>query len=63
MGLQKFWKGKSRDHTENLLLKNKGVIKIKSNKNRTIEIYGKKELKKTNINIPGDPSSAAFLQL
>ena len=33
---------KSRDHTENLLLKNKGVIKIKSSKNRTIEIYGKK---------------------
>ena len=51
---------KSRDHTENLLLKNKSVIKIKSSKNRTIEIYGKKKLKKTIINIPGDPSSAAF---
>ena len=51
---------KSRDHTENLLKKNKSVIKIKSSKNRTIEIYGKKKLKKTIINIPGDPSSAAF---
>ena len=51
----------SRDHTENLLIKNKNAIKIKKMANKkTIKIFGKKNLKEFNINIGGDPSSAAF---
>ncbi len=51
---------KSRDHTENLLQKNTQSISIKKNKNKIITIFGKKFLKPININIAGDPSSAAF---
>ena len=53
---------KSRDHTENLLQKNTQVIKIKKKKkkNKIITLYGKKFLKPININVCGDPSSAAF---
>ena len=51
---------KSRDHTENLLLKNLETIKIKKGKKKLITILGKKYLSSLNINIPGDPSSAAF---
>ena len=51
---------KSRDHTENMLVKNLNVIKIKKGKKKIIEIFGKKHLNQININIPGDPSSAAF---
>ena len=47
----------SRNHTENLLLKSKGIIKIKKNK---INVVGKHSLNHLNISIPGDPSSAAF---
>jgi 3-phosphoshikimate 1-carboxyvinyltransferase len=50
----------SRDHTENMLIKNTKVIKIKYKKKKFIEINGKKNLKPINANIPGDPSSAAF---
>ena len=50
----------SRDHTENLLLKNKKVIKIKKGKKKIIEVMGKKFLQHININVSGDPSSAAF---
>lgn len=50
----------SRDHTENLLKKNSNVIKIKKEKNKIIEIIGKKKLTPLNINVSGDPSSAAF---
>ncbi len=53
-------KQKSRNHTENLLKKNLQSIKIVNGKNNLIKIYGKKTLKPLNINIPGDPSSAAF---
>ena len=53
-------KNKSRDHSENLLIKNFHTIKISKNKNKTIKIYGKKFLYPSNINVPGDPSSAAF---
>ena len=53
-------KRKSRDHTERMLLQNKHVIKIKKEKNRLIQIKGKKYLKPININVPNDPSSAAF---
>ena len=51
---------KSRDHTERMLLNNKQVIKIKSKTKKLIFIYGKKTLSPININVPNDPSSAAF---
>ena len=51
---------KSRDHTENMLMKNSRVIAIKKKKIREIKIFGKNFLKPININVPGDPSSAAF---
>ncbi len=53
---------KSRDHTENILSNSSDVIKIKNilKKKRIITIFGKRFLKPININIPGDPSSAAF---
>lgn len=50
----------SRDHTENFLKSNTNAIKIINQKEKVIEIYGKKELKPLNFKIPGDPSSAAF---
>ena len=55
-----FEKEKSRDHTENMLLKNKQSIKINNKRGKLIKIYGKKYLNSININVPGDPSSAAF---
>ena len=51
---------RSRDHTENLLLENTKLIKIKNNKKRIIKIFGKNQLNNLNIKISGDPSSAAF---
>ena len=51
---------KSRDHTENMLIKNSKAIKIKKGRKKLIKIFGKKNLNPININIPGDPSSAAF---
>ncbi len=51
---------KSRDHSENLLIQNKKVIKIKKGEKKIIKIFGKKHLKPINLTIPGDPSSAAF---
>ena len=51
---------KSRDHTENMLLKNSHAIKIKNNKKKLIKIFGKKYLNPIDITVPGDPSSAAF---
>ena len=53
-------KNKSRDHTENILSKNSQAIKIKNGKEKKIEVIGKKYLNAININVPGDPSSAAF---
>ena len=50
----------SRNHTENLLVKNKKVIKIFYKDKKIIKLIGKSKLKSFNINIPGDPSSAAF---
>lgn len=51
----------SRDHTEKILLQNKKVIKIKTNKKfREIKISGKKQLQPLFFEVPGDPSSAAF---
>ena len=43
-----------------MLLKNKNVIKIKKGNKKIITIYGKSYLDSLNINVPGDPSSAAF---
>ena len=51
---------RSRDHTENLLLDNTQVIKIKKGKKKLIKICGKKNLNPIQIKVPGDPSSAAF---
>ena len=50
----------SRDHTENILMKNIQAIQIKKGKEKTIKVFGKKNLNKININVSGDPSSAAF---
>ena len=56
-----FEKTQSRDHTENLLSKNKQAIKIDNNeKKRVIKIFGKKNIDPIDIDISGDPSSAAF---
>lgn len=51
---------RSRDHTENMLSKNSQAIKILVNRKKIIKIFGKKFLNPLNINVPGDPSSAAF---
>ncbi len=51
---------KSRDHTENMLIKNSKAIKIKKRGKTLIKIHGKKNLNPINIDVPGDPSSAAF---
>ena len=52
---------KSRDHTENMLLKNTNVIKITTGERKIINIHGKKYLNNMQIKVPGDPSSAAFI--
>jgi len=51
---------KSRDHTENMLKKNKKAIKIIGGKVKKIKIFGKKNLDSFSMDVPGDPSSAAF---
>ena len=53
---------KSRNHTENMLLQNKKLIKIEKNKKgqNHIKIYGKEFLDPIKVNVAGDPSSAAF---
>tara|TARA_Y100000591_G_C21688630_1_gene621902 strand:- start:34 stop:966 length:933 start_codon:yes stop_codon:yes gene_type:complete len=53
-------KHKSRDHTENILCKNPKCINRKKGKKNIIHVYGKRQLSPLNIEIPGDPSSAAF---
>ena len=53
-------KNKSRDHTETMLSHNKDTIKIQNKKIKIIKVRGKKSLKSFKINIPNDPSSAAF---
>tara|TARA_B100001057_G_scaffold22347_1_gene20690 strand:- start:1070 stop:2416 length:1347 start_codon:yes stop_codon:yes gene_type:complete len=53
-------KYKSRDHTENMLLKNTRAIKLIKGKNKVIRVFGKKYLNSINVSVPGDPSSAAF---
>ena len=51
---------KSRDHTENMLKKNSKVIDVKKKQKNIIKISGKKKLLPIKINVPNDPSSAAF---
>ena len=51
---------KSRNHTENILSQNKKSIKIIKTKKNLIKVYGKNSLNPIRMNIPGDPSSAAF---
>ena len=51
---------KSRNHTENMLLSNRHIIKINNKKKKIIKISGKKYLNPLNMIIPNDPSSAAF---
>ena len=51
---------KSRDHTENLLIKNTQTVKIYNKKKKIIKIFGKKYLNPINIDVPGDVSSSAF---
>ena len=51
---------KSRDHTEKMLLQNNHVIKVEDRKKKLIKVFGKKSLKPINIEVPNDPSSAAF---
>ncbi len=50
----------SRNHTENILFDNIQTIKIKNQKKKIIEISGRKHLNPIQVNVPGDPSSAAF---
>jgi len=52
----------SRNHTENMLRQSPGVLKIKKNNKgqNNIKVYGKSYLDPLKINVPGDPSSAAF---
>ena len=40
--------------------RNNQAIKIKNGKEKIISVFGKKYLNSVNINVPGDPSSAAF---
>ncbi len=51
---------RSRDHTENMLKRNKHAIKIREGISKKIKIIGKQYLDNFSINVPGDPSSAAF---
>ena len=50
----------TRDHTEKMLLQNNHVIKVEDRKKKLIKVFGKKSLKPINIEVPNDPSSAAF---
>ena len=51
----------SRDHTENILLKNSKILKIKKDKNKTlIKVDGNKQIESSKYSVFGDPSTAAF---
>ncbi len=52
----------TRDHTENMLKSMCYNIKVKeNNSHRFIEMANNRELKNIDYNVPGDPSSAAFI--
>ena len=50
----------SRNHTENILCKNKQAIQIQKKNKKLITVFGKNYLRPINLKIGGDPSSAAF---
>ena len=50
---------KTRDHTEKILLNNSKSIKILKTK-KIIKIFGRKRMDRIVIDVPADPSSAAF---
>ena len=50
----------SRNHTENILFKNKNVIKISGKNKKKIKVRGCQKISPLKMNVPGDPSSAAF---
>jgi len=56
-----FEEKKSRDHTENILLKSKKAFRIQKGKKNIIKIFGKNYLNQFKLSVPGDPSSAAFM--
>ena len=45
-----------------MLEKNNKAMKIVNKKNKIIKVIGKESLDKFSVDVPGDPSSAAFLQ-
>ena len=51
---------RSRNHTENMLMKNSQIISVKDKQKKIVTIVGKKYLNPLKINVPNDPSSAAF---
>ena len=51
---------KSRDHTEKMLLGMGADITVEENEEYKVCITGKKELSPVEIDVPADPSSAAF---
>ncbi len=50
-------KEKSRNHTENIFLKNSKMLTIKKN---VIKVFGKGYINAFDMEVPADPSSAAF---
>jgi len=51
----------SRDHTENMLKAFGADVTVKANgEGQKVSVKGPVTLKATNVNVPGDPSSAAF---
>ncbi len=52
---------KSRNHTENILIKNKKAFKVKKGNKNILIINGKNYLSGLKFTVPGDPSSAAFI--
>ena len=53
-------KKESRNHTENMLLKNTQIFSIRKNKHKVLKLKGKKYLRPITVDVPNDPSSAAF---
>ena len=43
-----------------MLKKNINAIKLKYGKKKKLKVFGKQSLNNFSINVPGDPSSAAF---
>ena len=54
---------RSRNHTENMLMKNSQIISVKDKQKKIVTIVGKKYLNPLKINVPNDPSSVTFFGL